>query len=127
MLATRQSARSRTSAPGAIRCSPKATGTASTAEIRKAVPASRKVGPRNRSWPHVLPGQEEQEAEAQQVQHLSRALRADQAQDLRSDDDPDQHFEYHGRHQPPRHQPGDQRRHESGHRHHEQPAILDRH
>ena len=55
VLATRHSASSRTSAPGAIACSPKATGTASTIDTRKAVPASRKVGPRNRSgrtsWP----------------------------------------------------------------------------
>ena len=77
--------------------------------------------------PHVLPGQEEQEAQAQQVQHLGRALGPDQAQDLRADHDSRQHFEHHRRDQPPRHQAGDQRGHERRHRHHEQPAVLDRH
>ena len=52
--------------------------------------------------PHILPGQEEQESQAQQVQHLGRALGPDQAQDLRADHDSRQHFEHYRRDQPPR-------------------------
>ena len=55
VLATRHSASSRTSAPEDTARSPNATGTASTADTPKAEPASRNVGPRNRSgltsWP----------------------------------------------------------------------------
>jgi hypothetical protein len=77
--------------------------------------------------PDFLTGQEKQESEAEQVADLDRAGGPDQPEYLRTHDDAGQHLDYHRRHQPPRDQPGQQRRRESGHRHDQQAPVLDGH
>ena len=124
VLATRDSASSRTSAPEVISRSPNAAGTASAPEIRKAMRGQPERRPAEPLRPHVLAGQEQQEAQAEQVEQLGRAAWLDQVQALRADREAGQHLEHHRRYQPPRHQPGQQRRHEGGHRHHQQAADI---
>jgi hypothetical protein len=75
----------------------------------------------------LLAGQEEQEAEAEQVQNVDAASRMDQVEGLRPDGDAGQHLQHHWRHQPAGDEPCDQRRRECCQRDREQPSELNGH